>query len=282
MSNLTATEFTTIADIIQKRSGLMLTMDKIYLLETRLTPFARRRGMADYKLLLRDVLANPNDVILTEIIEAMMTNETYFFRDKAPFSNIDEDFLSKFRKQNATEKKLRIWCAACSTGQEPYSLAMMFNEKVVEWQGWSIEILATDISELPLARARAGVYTQFEVQRGLPINLLMKYFTQVDENWKIIPKIASAVKFQKFNLLDSMSGLGCFDLILCRNVLIYFNQAGKIKVLESLERQLNRNGALVLGASEAVFGLLPTLQPSPDLRGFYIRSEPSIASTIAA
>ncbi len=282
MSNLTATEFATIAEIIQKRSGLMLTMDKIYLLETRLTPFARRRGMTDYKLLVRDVLANPNDAIVTEIIEAMMTSETYFFRDKTPFSSLDEDFLPKFRKQNVADKKLRIWCAACSTGQEPYSLAMMFKEKAAEWHGWSIEILATDISELPLARARAGVYTQFEIQRGLPINLLMKYFTQVEENWQISPEIISTIKFKKFNLLDSMSSLGCFDVIMCRNVLIYFNQAGKIKVLEALERQLSRNGTLVLGASEAIFGLLPTLQPSPDLRGFYMRSDVINSTTIAA
>ena len=282
MSSLTANEFMAIAEIIQERSGLRLTMDKLYLMETRLTPFARRRGMPSYESLIREVLLNPNDSLLTEIVEAMMTNETFFFRDGSPFEAFGQKILPFLKTHKKNSQQIRIWCAACSTGQEPYSLAMMFAENAHEWKDWSIEILATDISSIPLSRAKQGLYTQFEVQRGLPINLLIKYFTQIQDSWQISDTIKKMVTIRQFNLLDSLSVLGNFDIIFCRNVLIYFDIETKLNVLEALSQQLEPQGIVVLGSAETVLGITSKLQPSKDMRGFYTSPGSAVSSAIAA
>jgi chemotaxis protein methyltransferase CheR len=167
------------------------------------------------------------------------------------------------------ERRLRIWCAAASTGQEPYSLAMALTEMGAATAGFRIEILATDLSGDVIDRAKAGMYSQFEVQRGLPIQLLLKYFTQVRDSWQIAPEIRGMVQFRTLNLLNDFSPLGTFDVVFCRNVLIYFDQDTKIGVFNRIARQMPDDGYLVLGAAETVVGLTDAFKPVPERRGLY-------------
>jgi chemotaxis protein methyltransferase CheR len=204
------------------------------------------------------------------VIEAMTTNETFFFRDRAPFELFRDVLLPRCLARRDGSRRIRIWCAAASTGQEPYSLAMLLHEAGPLLSGWSVEILATDISAEVVERARSGLYTQFEVQRGLPVRLLLKYFTQVGKNWQLSPAIRSAVKFRPLNLLRNFAELGAFDVIFCRNVLIYFDTPTKTEVLRRLARSLNPGGAVLLGAAETVIGLSDALVPDPEHRGLYV------------
>src|SRR4029079_18853978 len=158
------------------------------------------------------------------VVEAMTTNESFFFRDKTPFEHFRDVMIPDLLSARATQKRIRIWCAAASTGQEPYSLAMVLKEVGPALAGWRVDILATDFALDVLEKAKAGIYSQFEVQRGLPIQMLVKYFTQVGEMWQIAPEIRAMVQFKPFNLLHNCNHLGPFDVVFCRNVLIYFDQ----------------------------------------------------------
>ena len=204
------------------------------------------------------------------VVEAMTTNESFFYRDKTPFEHFTQMMMPELLKARASSKKIRIWCAAASTGQEPYTLAMCLKEMESKLAGWRIEILGTDISNEVLDRARAGTYTQFEVQRGLPIQLLLKYFTQQGESWTIAPQLRSMVQWKKFNLLDSFAGFGQFDIVFCRNVLIYFDQTTKVDILGRIAKTMAPDGYLVLGAAETVVGLSEAFKPAPDRRGLYV------------
>jgi chemotaxis protein methyltransferase CheR len=172
-------------------------------------------------------------------------------------------------ENRASRKSIRIWCAAASSGQEPYTLAMMLKEAQAKLPGWRVEIVGTDISQDILNKAQEGVYSQFEVQRGLPINLLVKYFTQVEDRWKINEEIRRMVSFRKFNLLDSMSGMGQFDVIFCRNVLIYFDQPTKTQVLNQMSGLVANDGFLYLGGAETVLGISDRFMLIPGQRGIY-------------
>ncbi len=199
----------------------------------------------------------------------MTTNESFFFRDKIPFDHFRDTIMPGLLAARAAQRRMRIWCAACSTGQEPYSLAMLLKEMSQQVAGWRIEIISTDISREVLEKAKAGIYSQFEVQRGLPIQLLVKYFTQVGEMWQVAPEIRAMVQYRTLNLLQDFSQLGTFDVVFCRNVLIYFDQERKIDVLERLARVVEPDGYLVLGAAETVVGLTDTFKPVPDRRALY-------------
>jgi chemotaxis protein methyltransferase CheR len=184
----------------------------------------------------------------------------------------------------AREKRIRIWCTAAATGQEPYSLAMSLKGMGPALAGWRVEIVATDLSNEVLDKAKAGIYSQFEVQRGLPIQSLVKFFTQVGEAWQIAEEIRAMVKFRPLNLLNDFSPLGTFDLVFCRNVLIYFGQDTKIGVLNRLVRQMPSDGFLILGAAETVLGLTDAFKPMADQRGIYVRNvaaaKPAAASNV--
>ena len=206
----------------------------------------------------------------------MTTNESFFFRDKIPFEHFRDTIMPALLAARAREKRIRIWCAACATGQEPYSLAMTLKGFGAALAGWKVEILATDISNEVLAKAKAGVYNQFEVQRGLPIQSLVKFFSQVGEAWQIAPEIRGMVLFRPLNLLNDFSSLGSFDLVFCRNVLIYFDQDTKISVLNRIARQMPSDGYLVLGAAETVVGLTDAFKPMPDKRGLYVPNIPAV------
>jgi chemotaxis protein methyltransferase CheR len=254
--------------VLKERSGLVLGDGKQYLVESRLVPIARKAGFAGVGELMR-MLRNPREPLIADVVEAMTTNESFFFRDKVPFEQFRNTMVPALLAARPN-RRIRIWCAAASSGQEPYSLAMCLAEMREKIRGWSIEILATDISTEVVEKATAGVYSQFEVQRGLPIHLLIKYFTQVGDRWRISPEIAAMVQFRPLNLLKEFSHLGYFDVVFCRNVLIYFDQQTKAKVLQKIARISRADGYLVLGTAETVVGLSDAFRPVADLRGVYV------------
>jgi chemotaxis protein methyltransferase CheR len=254
--------------MLKERSGLVLSAGKQYLVESRLVPVVRKAGLSGLGPLVQK-LRNPAEPLIAEVVEAMTTNESFFFRDKVPFEQFRDVMMPALLTARGT-RQIRIWCAAASTGQEPYSLAMSLREMPEKIAGWRIEILATDISTEVLEKARAGVYSQFEVQRGLPIGLLIKYFSQVGDAWQIAPEIRAMVQFRPLNLLQEFAHLGAFDVVFCRNVLIYFDQDTKTKVLRNIGRVIRPDGYLVLGAAETVIGLTDAFEPSSDQRGLYV------------
>ncbi len=250
MSELSPRDFAFVADLLKSNSGLSLAPAKSYLLESRIMPLLRRYGLRTSSDFVTALRTDEKGVMLTELSEAMATYETYFFRDLKPFESLQHIALPQFRAARSAQKKLRIWCAAASTGQEPYSLAMLLEEQSHLWADWTIEILATDVSSLALARAKAGLYSQFEVQRGLPIRHLMKHFMQNGDQWEINSALKKRIRFQQYNLLHPMAQLGRFDIILCRNVLIYFDAQTKTQVLNRLAAQMPADGVLVMGSAE--------------------------------
>ena len=255
--------------LLKERSGLVLSADKQYLVESRLAPVARRAGLTGVAELVGK-LRRADERMVVDVVEAMTTNESFFFRDKIPFEHFRDTIMPALIAARATQRRLRIWCAAASTGQEPYSLAMLLKDMKVKLAGWRIEIVGTDLSVEVLEKAKAGIYSQFEVQRGLPIQMLVKYFAQVGDTWQIAPEIRAMVAYRPLNLLADFSSLGAFDLVFCRNVLIYFDQDLKIDVLNRLARVIEPDGYLVLGAAETVVGLTDAFKLMPEKRGLYV------------
>ena len=254
--------------LLKEQSGLDLSVDKQYLIESRLLPLARKAGLPGLPELVQKMKGG-STAIIAQVVEAMTTNETFFFRDKVPFDHFRDSIMPEIIKARAARKSIRIWCAAGSTGQEPYSLAMCLKEMSAALTGWRVEIIATDLSQEVLEKSKAGIYSQFEVQRGLPIQLLVKYFKQTGELWQINPDIRAMVQHKQLNLLQDFSHLGTFDVIFCRNVLIYFDQDTKIAIFNRLARINEPDGFLVLGAAETVVGLTDVYKPFPDRRGLY-------------
>lgn len=274
-------DFDLYKDLLYEKSGLVITQDKSYLLDSRLTPVAKKWNFASIELMTLQLRALPEQALIRDIVEAMTTNETLFFRDTKPFQLFENDVLKALMPLREKKKTLRIWCAAASSGQEPYSLAMTIKEKEHLLKGWKIEIVATDISEDVLDIARKGLYTQFEVQRGLPITHLMKYFVQVNEKWQIKDEIRNMVKFSYFNLLEDFTKLGRFDVVFCRNVLIYFDDKTKTTVLSKISKVLEPDGYLFLGGAETVLGLTDRFKLVPEKRGLYIQNPDTLNAGIA-
>jgi chemotaxis protein methyltransferase CheR len=273
---VTVLDYEYLRKLLRERSGLVLSADKQYLVESRLLPITRRAGLAGLAELVQR-LRNPNsEALAAQVVEAMTTNESFFFRDKIPFEHFRDTIMPELIATRASRRRIRIWCAAASTGQEPYSLAMSLKEMGDRISGWRIEIIATDISNEVLERARSGIYSQFEVQRGLPIALLLKYFTQISDNWQIAPSIRAMVHFRPLNLIGDFAHLGVFDVVFCRNVLLYFDQETKSRVLDRVARVMDRDGYLVLGAAETVVGLTECFKPVADSRGLYAPSAAAI------
>ena len=271
---MTPLDYDYLRKLLRERSGLVLSADKQYLVESRLTPLARKAGIASLGELVAK-LKGGNDKLTVDVVEAMTTNESFFYRDKIPFDHFRDAIVPGLMAARAKERRIRIWCAAASTGQEPYSLAMCLKEMKDKLGGWRVEILATDLSMEVLEKAKSGIYSQFEVQRGLPIQLLVKYFTQVGDTWQIAPEIRAMVQYRPLNLLADYASLGRFDVVFCRNVLIYFDQDTKTGVLNRIARQLDSEGYLVLGAAETVVGLTDAFKPVADKRGLYAPNKDS-------
>ena len=266
---MTPFDYEFLRKFLKDRSGLDLSADKQYLVESRLMPLARKAGLPGLGELVAK-LKNGTEPLAAEVVEAMTTNETFFFRDKVPFDHLKATVLPELMKARAGRRALRIWCAASSTGQEPYSIAMCLKELGPMLAGWRVEIVATDLSHGVLDKSRAGLFSQFEVQRGLPIQLLVKHFTQVGELWQLNADIRAMVQFKQLNLLQDFSHLGGFDVIFCRNVLIYFDQDTKTNVFGRLAKRIEPDGFLMLGAAETVVGLTDAFKPYPDRRGLYV------------
>jgi chemotaxis protein methyltransferase CheR len=265
-------DFATFADILKRRSGLALTDDKMYLLESRLLPVAKKHNHADLSALANALRMNPPESLLVEITEAMTTNESMFFRDKTPFDQFTAFVLPRVMEATQARKNLRIWSAACSNGQEPYSLVMLLKEQGAKMAGWNYEIIGTDIDNQVLVKAREAIYTQFEVQRGLPVTMLVKYFTQNGTQWQVKPEIRDMVKYKYLNLIDPMTGMGQFDVIFCRNVLIYFDKETKRAVLQKLVAMMPPHAVLYLGSAESVMGIADdVLKPIEGQRGLFER-----------
>ncbi|MBC8445290.1 MAG: protein-glutamate O-methyltransferase CheR [Rhodospirillaceae bacterium] len=266
---MTPEDVTLFSQIVKKRSGLVVSPEKAYLLESRLLPVSRKHGLEGLEGLAAAVRVNPPEAILEDITDAMTNNETFFFRDIGPFDRFRDDVLPPILDSRAASKHLRIWCAAASTGQEPYSLAIILMEMASRLAGWRVEIIGTDISNEALNKAKEGLYSQFEVQRGLPIQTLIKNFTQEDGSWRISQNIRSMISYRKFNLLDDFSSLGRFDIVFCRNVLIYFERDDKAQILNRIRKQMPKDGRLFLGGAETVVGITDMFQGTPQLRGVY-------------
>ena len=277
---MTPPDYEYLRKLLKDHSGLDLSADKQYLIESRLLPLSRKCGVAGISELVQKMKGGAA-AIVTQVVEAMTTNETFFFRDKIPFDHFRDSIMPEVLKARAARKSIRIWCAAGSTGQEPYSLAMCLKEMSAALAGWRVEIIATDLSQEVLEKSKSGMYSQFEVQRGLPIQLLVKYFKQSGELWQINADIRAMVQHRQLNLLHDFSQLGAFDVVFCRNVLIYFDQDTKINIFGRLAKTMEADGFLVLGAAETVVGLTDVFKPFPDKRGLY-RPSGARASTATA
>jgi chemotaxis protein methyltransferase CheR len=277
---VTPLDYEFLRKLLRERSGLDLSSDKQYLVESRLIPLARRVGLPGIAELVAKIRSG-SDALTSEVVEAMTTNETFFFRDKIPFDHLRETVLPELMQARANRRALRIWCAASSTGQEPYSIAMCL-KGFAALAGWRVEILATDLSQGVLEKSRAGIFSQFEVQRGLPIQMLVKHFTQIGELWQLNADIRAMVQHRQLNLLQDFSHLGTFDVIFCRNVMIYFDQDTKSGIFDRLAKVLEPDGVLALGAAESVVGISDVFKPCPERRGLYRPNAARTARVAAA
>ncbi len=269
---MTPQDYAYLSKLLNERSGLQLAGDKQYLIESRLLPVAKQNNCGSIGDLVAKLKTFAEEPLRQRVTEAMTINESFFFRDKTPFERFQDTVLPHLLKARAATRRIRIWCAAASTGQEPYSIAIILKQAAAELAGWKFEIVGTDISTDVLEKAKAGLYTQFEVQRGLPIQLLLKYFKQDGDQWRISQELRDMVQFRRHNLLDDFSSLGTFDVVFCRNVLIYFDVKTKQDVLTRISRAMAKDGHLLLGAAETVVGFTSLFAPLPDKRGLYVHA----------
>lgn len=264
-------DFDLFSVLVKQRSGLILSKDKAYLLESRLVPVARKWNMKTLEELANAVRTKRDEAMLSDITEAMTTNESFFFRDQKPFDQFQKILLPELIRTRVAKKQIRVWSSAASSGQEAYSLAMIMTEEVSKLMGWKVDIFGTDLSGEMVERAKVGIYSQFEVQRGLPIALLMKYFSQIGtDKWQVNDVLKKMVQYKEANLLKDFGPIGTFDVVYCRNVLIYFDQPTKTRVLEAISKVLAPDGVLFLGGAETVLGISTKFKPLDNQRGMYV------------
>ena len=260
--------------VLESRTGQTLSPSRIWRIEMSLKPVMQRHGITDLDALVA-VLSDPeNERLLQESLELMLNNESFFFRDIALFATLRSEALPQLRERRAARKSLRIWCAGCSTGQEAYSVAMLIDTDRELWDGWNIEIVGTDISASVIAKARSGRYTQFEIQRGLSVDYMLRYFTQDGEDWVIDPRLQQMVRFQEDNILKPRTEKGRFDIILCRNVLMYFAPETRSIAYAKLEQTLEDDGLLMLGAAETVMDQTALFSSAREMRGLHCKAVP--------
>ena len=282
---MTPKSFETIASLLHTGSGLAIGPDKTYLLENRLAPVLRKHGLDSLDALAQRIrplaTAGTPGTLEQDVIEAMTTNESFFFRDEKPFTHFRTRALPQLLANRPPGARLRIWSAAASTGQEAYSLAMILQDSQALLGGRSCEIIGTDISREALTRAQEGLYSQFEVQRGLPMQYLVKHFRKDGTQWRISDTLRQMVQFRSLNLLGDLRGLGQFDAVFCRNVLIYFDQPTKSRVLAAVARQMPQDGVLYLGGAETVLGITDAFAAQTGERGVYERTTPQAVSGLS-
>lgn len=264
-------DFELFSSLVKQRSGLVLTAEKAYLLESRLFPVARKHSLKSLEDMAAALRSKREEALMSDITEAMTTNESFFFRDQKPFTLFQKTLLPRLLIARAAKKQIRIWSAAASSGQEAYSLAMICAEEASKLNGWKIEIIGTDLSREMVTRAKTGVYSQFEVQRGLPVTHLVKYFQQIaGDKWQIKDNIRQMVQFREGNLLTDFGVVGPFDVVFCRNVLIYFDLATKTRVLSSISGVMPADGFLLLGGAETVLGISDKFKVVQGEHGLYV------------
>jgi chemotaxis protein methyltransferase CheR len=246
-------DFTFLAQLVRRRSGLVLRSNKASFIEGRLSTVLRRFGFRTVGALIHE-LRHGRDTLARAVTEALTTNETSFFRDRSVFEKFRELVLPQLLESRARDKRLRIWSAACAAGQEAYSIAMLLDDQKLLAKGWAIDLIATDFSSEMIARAEEGLYTHYEVQRGLTIRRLVAHFAQEDGSWRIHENLRRMVTFRTFNLLDSFGWLDDLDAVFCRNVLLYFDHRTKASVLEKITETLAPDGVLILGHTEVPQG----------------------------
>jgi chemotaxis protein methyltransferase CheR len=258
-----------IADLLRARTGQQLTESRRWRVGSALAGVFRERGITNVDQLVC-LLADQQEVALAqEVVEALLNNETYFYRDRPMFDQLAQDVLPDLAGRRAATRRLKIWSAGCSTGQEALTLAMLFAEQPERWAGWRIEILGTDISSRAIDAARAGNYTQFEIQRGLGVAQMLAWFVETSRGWRARPELAGRLRFEQRNLLDRPPRRGEFDLVLCRNVLLYFDRTTRARAFGRLAEGLAEDGWMMLGAGETVVGQTELLTPVGSLSGLY-------------
>lgn len=239
---------------IKEHAAIVIDPGKEYLIEARLGPVAKELGFLSVDALLSEMKVKPTDKIKSKVIDAMTTNETFFFRDIHPFDLLKNHVIPDLVEKKQREKKLNIWCAAASSGQEPYTIAMVLKDHEAALKGWTINFIASDLSEKMLEKAKLGIYNQLEVNRGLPMPYLVKYFDKVGASWQLKKEIRDMISYQKINLMNQWQVTG-MDLIFMRNVLIYFDLDTKKDIFKRLETVLNPPGYLFLGGAETLLGI---------------------------
>ena len=258
-----------LAGLLEARTGQQLTMSRRWRIETALSSLLRERGIATLDELITILVMGREPALSNLVVEALLNNETYFFRDRQPFDLLTHQFLPALAKARSAKRSLKIWSAGCSTGQEPYSLAMLFADDPLKWQGWTIDILGSDVSGQVVDRARAGLYTQFEVQRGLGIQQMIRWFSESEDGWRAAEALRRQIRFQVHNILEAPPHPGQFDVILCRNVLLYLSPEKRAAAFERLASALAPDGALMLGAGETVIGQTTRFAADRETRGLY-------------
>jgi chemotaxis protein methyltransferase CheR len=261
--------FDTFASLLKSRSGLVIGPDKLYLLETRLASILKQERLNDLAHLAERLRSPGSDALAKQVVEEMTTNETFFFRDDKPFQHFRSQALPQMHAKRQAGLPLRVWSAACSSGQEAYSVAMIITECRASIGERRIEIVGTDLARSQVTRAREGVFSQFEVQRGLPVQMLVRHFKKDAAGWRISDALRAMVQFREWNLLGDLRPLGQFDVVFCRNVLIYFDMATKTRALEAIAGQMAPDGMLYLGGAETVLGITNRFATLSGERGVY-------------
>ncbi len=263
--------------LLEARTGQALAPDRIWRIETALKPVMRKHAIDTLDSLVAKLASEGNRGLVDEVIDALLNNESYFFRDHIVFDELNDRVFEDLRVSNATTRTISVWMAGCSTGQEAYSIAMMLADAPHKWRGWTIRLVATDISHSAIVKAQSGLYTQFEIQRGLSVTRMVRWFDQEGSDWRIKEEIRNRVDFYQHSLLSQAPPAGPFDVILCRNVLLYFAKAVRTEVFSRLHSVLARNGVLGLGAGETILGQTEDFVPSGTYRGLYRRADATAA-----
>ncbi|HEX8841902.1 MAG TPA: protein-glutamate O-methyltransferase CheR [Sphingomicrobium sp.] len=258
-----------LAGLLEARTGQQLTMNRRWRLETALGAILRERGIGTLDELITILVMGKEPSLSQKVVEALLNNETYFFRDRAPFDLLARHALPELAQRRQNVKRLKIWSAGCATGQETYSLAMLFAEEAEKWRGWTVDILGTDVSTSCIDRARRGIYSQFEVQRGLGIQQTIRWFEECPDGWRAVEDIRKPLRFQEHNLLEPPPHPGGFDIVLCRNVMLYLSPDKKALAFERLASAMAEDGWLMLGAGETVIGQTNKFGADINARGLY-------------
>jgi chemotaxis protein methyltransferase CheR len=264
-----------LAALLEQRAGQQIAANRTWRIETALKPILREKGLASLDELVARLITARTGELADLVVDALLNQETSFFRDAAVLDMIAD--AAQAMQADAGHRRLRIWSAGCSTGQEPLSLAMLFSERTMP----DPEIVATDVSPAALARARSGRFSQFEIQRGLPVRRMMTWFDTVGADWVAKPELVRKLQFRQHNLTQDAAPAGCFDIILCRNVMLYFSPAVRRQVFDTLASAIRPGGMLALGAGETVIGLTDHFVPCETYRGFYRRVDAGGAARAA-